>query len=110
MRWFGASLVFLAELSLLLALAWWPLARFDGPLSWALAAALPIAVAVFWGTFLSPKARRPVGRIPTLVARTLILLAALPLYWVLGAPLLFGVHAAAVVVGTVLTGGRPAPE
>ncbi|WP_062522643.1 DUF2568 domain-containing protein [Demequina silvatica] len=109
MRWFGATLVFLAELSLLFSLAWWPLAALDGPLSWALAVALPVAVAVFWGTFLSPKARRPLGRIPTIVARTLILLAALPLYAVLGAPILFGVHAVAVVAGTVITAARPLP-
>ncbi|WP_062463927.1 DUF2568 domain-containing protein [Demequina soli] len=109
MRWLGATLVFLAELSLLASMVWWPLAALDGPASWALAVVLPVAVATLWGVYLSPRASRPIAPAPTVVARTLLLLAALPLYADLGAWALVAAHALAVVVGTALSLWRPLP-
>lgn len=103
MRWAGATLVFLTELSLLFALGWWCLVAFDDGAQWPFAIAVPAVVAAFWGWFLSPKARRPVGPVATLVARTLFLATASMIYAAVGAWVPFWLHSAALVLGTVVT-------
>ncbi len=103
MRWLGAALIFYAELSLLVALVWWPLAALNGPRSWVLAIALPVAVAALWGAYLSPKARRRLGPTPTLIARTLILASGGLLYAGLGAGIAMWLHLAAWGLGTAIS-------
>ncbi|WP_062386026.1 DUF2568 domain-containing protein [Demequina iriomotensis] len=100
MRWLGGGFVFLAELTLYAVLVWWPVAAIGGAVGWVLAIALPIAVGSLWFTFLSPKARRPLGSVPTLVARTLLLAAGSLLYASLGAGIMLWVHTAAWAIGT----------
>ena len=69
-RRFGAGtavllgLAFLAEVAMLLGLAWAGWSMSDSTLrSWLLAIVLPSLAAAVWGTWLSPKAPR---RLPTL--------------------------------------------
>ena len=58
------ALAFLAEVAMLVGLAWAGWSMSDSTLrSWLLAIALPSLAAVVWGTWLSPKAPR---RLPTL--------------------------------------------
>ncbi|SEJ26395.1 DUF2568 domain-containing protein [Demequina mangrovi] len=115
MRWLGAGLVFLSELTLLTALAWWPVAAIGGALGWVLAVVAPVAVAAFWGVFLSPRARRPIGSVPTLVARMMLLTAGSLLYASLGAGIMLWIHTAAWAIGTPVSvawpvDGRPAAK
>jgi Protein of unknown function (DUF2568) len=51
---------FLVELALLAALAWWGFTVGSGVTAWVLGVGTPLLSAVIWGTFVAPKARRPV--------------------------------------------------
>lgn len=48
---------FVLELAALAALAYWGFSEFDGVLSVVLGIGAPLAAAVVWGLFVSPKAR-----------------------------------------------------
>ncbi len=50
---------FLCELGLLAALAFWGFTVGDGGLAWVLGLGAPALSALVWGTFIAPKARRP---------------------------------------------------
>jgi hypothetical protein len=50
---------FLLELCALAALGW-----YGSTVSWWLAVLLPLAAAILWGLFASPKARYPAGQVP----------------------------------------------
>jgi hypothetical protein len=50
---------FLLELCALAALGW-----YGATVAWWLAILLPLAAAILWGLFASPKARFPAGQIP----------------------------------------------
>ena len=102
MRWIGGGLIFLAELGMPSALAWLGVALIGGALGWAAGIVAALAVALLWGTFLSPKARRPLAPAATLAARTLLLLAGAIAFLAAGSAALAIAQAAAVVVGTVL--------
>ena len=52
-KWFGATLVFLAELGMLAGFAWWGYHVADGMAGWALAVAAPAVVVTLWGQFLA---------------------------------------------------------
>ncbi len=58
------GLRFLLELGALAAVAYWGFTTNDGVLRWALGIAAPVAVAVVWWLFVSPKARRSTCRVP----------------------------------------------
>jgi hypothetical protein len=55
----GANFVlrFLLELSALAAMAYWGFATASGATQWVLGLGAPLAVAVVWGLFVSPKRR-----------------------------------------------------
>ncbi|WP_062308044.1 DUF2568 domain-containing protein [Demequina subtropica] len=113
MRWLGGGLIFLAELTMYAALAWWPVAAIGGILGWPLALLLPIVVGLLWFVSLSPKAPRPIGAMPTLVARTMLLAAGSLLYASIGATTMLWIHTAAWVVGTPIAvrwAVEPSPE
>ena len=51
---------FMVELALLAAFAWWGFTVGSGATAWVLGAGATLLAAVIWGTFVAPKARRPV--------------------------------------------------
>jgi hypothetical protein len=57
-RQLNLALKFLLELAALVAVGVWAASIADGALAVVLAIGLPAAVAVLWGTFAAPKARR----------------------------------------------------
>lgn len=46
---------------MLAGLAYWGFTVGEGAIAWVLAIGAPAAAAVVWGTFVSPKAKRPVS-------------------------------------------------
>ena len=52
------TLRFLLELGALVALGWWGRGAADGAASIALAVALPLGAALWWGLWVAPRARR----------------------------------------------------
>ncbi len=110
MRAFGAALIFLTEVSTLVALAWLSVAAIGGWLGWVVAAAGVAAVAVLWGRFRSPPASPPLAPTPTLAARTLILLSGAFAFAAVGLWLAAGIHAGVVIIGTSLAGTTSLPE
>ena len=71
MRTANMGLRFLLELALLAGVAWW---GWDA-LGWWAAVALPLGLAVVWGSFLSPKARWTM-RVPARLALELTVFGA----------------------------------
>jgi hypothetical protein len=108
MRWIGGTLIFLAEIAMGWALAWLGLALLHEQLGWPVVPAfgaaivVPFAVALLWGTFLSPKARRPLPPGATLAARTLLLLSGAIAFLAVGSAALAIAQVAAIIVGTAL--------
>ncbi|HZJ40080.1 MAG TPA: DUF2568 domain-containing protein, partial [Demequina sp.] len=74
MKAFGAALVFLAELGMYAAFAVLGLSLATGVRGVVLGVALPVAVAGFWGVFLSPRAPRPLPRALKVMVQLLLLL------------------------------------
>jgi hypothetical protein len=54
------GLRFFLELALLGAVGYWGFSEFDGVVSVVVGLGAPLLIAVVWGTFMSPKASRPV--------------------------------------------------
>lgn len=105
MKWFGATLVFVAELGMLAGFAWWGYHAADGVAGWALAVAVPLVVATVWGQFLAPKApRRLKGPLLAFVRFDALLLGAVAAY-VSGATVLGVGTAACAAVGTLAARG-----
>lgn len=85
-----------AEMATLVAVAWssWRLA--PGPISGAFMALLaPLALSVFWATFVSPKARIPLRGFRRVGAEVLVFGAGVTGLWLAGHP------PASVALGTV---------
>jgi hypothetical protein len=59
MRYVNDGLRFVLELCALAALAYWGFHTESGVLQWVLGLGAPLAMAVVWGSFMSPKAPRP---------------------------------------------------
>jgi hypothetical protein len=53
------GLRFFLELSALAAVAYWGWSEHDGVLRWLLVVAAPLAIALVWGWWVAPKAKRP---------------------------------------------------
>jgi Protein of unknown function (DUF2568) len=71
MRPLNDVLRFLLELCALAALAVWGFRTSTGALQWVLGLGAPLAMAVFWGRFMSPKAPTPLhdpGRVVAEIA------------------------------------------
>jgi len=103
--WVGGTLIFIAELAMLVAIGYWAFHAFDGAVQWVVGLGVPLAVAVVWGLFFSPKASVTMPKAAKLVGRTLILLAGPAALWASDQTELAIALAAVIVVGTVLTWG-----
>lgn len=57
---------------MLVALALWAFSAIDGAGGYGLAVVVVVIVAGIWGTFLSPKAGRPLGKTAGLAAKTVL--------------------------------------
>jgi hypothetical protein len=66
------GLRFLLELALLGAVGYWGFSEFDGVVAVLAGLGAPLLVAVIWGTFMSPKAARPVRDPVRIVAEALL--------------------------------------
>lgn len=102
MKVFGSVLVFFAELGMLAGVAWWGFSTFEGGLAWVVGLGLALAIAVFWGIFLAPKATRPLPRPAQLVVRVFLLLCGAVALFAVGATVLGVVQAVLAVIGTLL--------
>lgn len=105
----AAAVAFLLELAALAALGYWGGVTGTGAWAWVLAALTPLAAAVLWGTFASPRApvRLPVA--PKIALRLAVLLGGNVALAVAGQRWL-AVAFAAVVIGdelALLAVGRP---
>ncbi len=88
LKWGNLALAFLLELCLLAAFCYWGFhTNTSLPAKVALGIGLPLAVAVFWGMFMAPRARYPVSR---------------PLYWI-NYCILFGIGALMLAFAGQLT-------
>jgi hypothetical protein len=95
----GANLVlrFLLELSALTATAYWGFATASGATQWVLGLGAPLAVAVVWGLFVSPRARIELAR-PARFAIELLVWAAAALALVAADQVMLGIVFAAVAL------------
>jgi len=94
---------FLLELSMLAAVGYW---GFVTQSAWLwkilLGIGLPLLIAILWGTFLAPKATRPLRGLPFYALElTLFALGALALF-AAGQPTLGWVYTVVLVVNTIL--------
>jgi hypothetical protein len=93
----AAAVQFAMELCLLVAVAWWGTAGFG----LLLGLALPLVVAVLWGTFCAPKAAVRLPAPVTLALRTLLFAVGFVALLAVGHPVLATVYAVLVVASTV---------
>jgi hypothetical protein len=103
MRYANDALRFVLELCALAALAYWGFHTESGALQWVLGLGAPLAMAVVWGLFMSPKAARPVREPIRLVAEIAIFGAAAVALAAADQPTLAIVFAALVAAHLVLT-------
>jgi len=68
----NAGLRFFLELSALAAVAYWGWSEHDGVLRWVLVVAAPLAIALVWGRWVAPKAKRPAVDPTRLVLEALV--------------------------------------
>lgn len=105
MKFFGATLVFIAELGMLAGFGRWGWSRAPGLVGGLLAVGLCLLVAVVWGSFLSPKARWPIRSfVVTTAIRLSLLLAGAAAAWIAGVEWLGVSTALLATVGTALAG------
>ena len=78
----NATLAFLLELAMIVALGYWGYQSSDsGVLKWLLAIGLPLVAMVIWAMYFAPKANRRLSIMPgALLSLGMFLLAALALY------------------------------
>jgi Protein of unknown function (DUF2568) len=103
MRPANLGLRFLLELCALAALAYWGLRVSSGVLQWVLGLGAPLAMAVVWGSFMSPKATRPLHDPARLLAEIAIFGLAAAALADADQPALAIALAAAVAVHLILT-------
>ena len=102
MKWFGGTLVFLAELAMLAGLFWWGYKNFDGYWSWLIGLSIPFFVSVIWSVSLSPKAPRPLPTPLKVTVRLALLLAGAAAWWFADQPIVAILTAAAALIGTAI--------
>ena len=110
MKWFGGTLVFLAELAMLAGLFWWGYTNFDGYWSWLYGLTIPFFVSVIWSLSLSPKAPRPFPPAIKSTVRLVLLLAGAAAWWATGNHVVGIATAAAAIVGTAIATRWPFDE
>lgn len=97
------AVAFLLEVAALVAFAWWGFEATEITLARiTLAIAAPIVVAVFWGTFMAPTAKRRVSGAVYYVFQAVVFGLAAAALWLVGKPVLAIVFAVVYVVNTVL--------
>ena len=96
------GLRFLLELGALAAVAYWGFTVGDGALRWILAIAAPVAVAVVWWLFVSPKAAVDAPRPVRLVVELGVWTAAAAALWAAGRPALGAAFFVVAVASGVL--------
>jgi hypothetical protein len=104
------GLRFLLELAALTALGYWGFAEHDGALQWLLGLGAPLAVAVAWGLFVSPKASHPTSDPIRLALEVTVFGWGAAALWAADRPAFAVVLAALAVVHLALTfvlGQRP---
>jgi hypothetical protein len=95
LRWTVLALRLVAEIGLIGGLAYWGAKAGEGAVGAALAVGAPVAAALVWGLFVSPKAKRPVPRaVRVSIEIDLFVLAAVALWFV-------DAEAAAIALGTL---------
>jgi hypothetical protein len=82
------ALRFLLELGALAAVAYWGFTTSDGVLRWLLGIAAPVAVAVVWWLFVSPKAAVDAPQPVRLLVELVVWTAAGAALWAAGDPAL----------------------
>jgi len=102
MKWFGGTLVFLAELSMLAGLFWWGYSEFDGYWRWLIGLSVPFFVSVIWSVSLSPKAPRPFPAPIKTTVRLILLLAGAAAWWFADQQTVAIITAAAALIGTAI--------
>jgi hypothetical protein len=105
----AAGVAFLLELAALAALGYWGSTTGGGAWPVVVGIATPLAAAVLWGTFASPRARVPLATVPKLIVRLGVLLGAAVALAVAGRRTLALVLAVTVVVdqAVLMALGRP---
>lgn len=98
LRGLAAAVAFLLELCALAALGYWGAVAGHGAWAFVLAALTPLAAAVIWGTFASPRAPVRVATAPKVALRLIVLLGGAAALAVAGQGWL-ALALAAVVVG-----------
>jgi Protein of unknown function (DUF2568) len=93
------GLRFLLELAMLVGLGWWG----GHVVGWWAAVLLPVAAALVWGAFLSPKARWTIPRPARLVLELVLFALAAAGYYGAGQSSIAVVFAVAVAVSEVVT-------
>jgi hypothetical protein len=96
------GLRFLLELGALAAVAYWGFTTGDGLLRWVLGIAAPVAVAVVWWLFVSPKAAVDAPRPVRLAVELAVWTAAGAALWAAGHPALGVAFFVVAVVSGVL--------
>jgi hypothetical protein len=97
------GLRFLLELGLLVGIGWWG----GHAVGWWAAVLLPLAAAVIWGSFLSPKARWTIPPAARLLLELVLFGLAAAGYYGAGQPWIAVGFAGAVVVSEILTWTAP---
>ena len=97
------GLRFLLELGLLVGVGWWG----GHTVGWWAAVVLPLAAAVIWGSYLSPKARWTIPPAARLVLELVLFGLAAAGYYGAGQPWIAVGFAAAVAVSEILTWTAP---
>jgi hypothetical protein len=93
----AAAVAFLLELCALAALGYWGAHAGNGVWAYVLAALTPLAAAVIWGTFLSPRAPVQLPTVPKVALRLAVLLGGALALAAAGRGLLAGALAAVVI-------------
>lgn len=97
----------LAELAMFAGFIWWAFTSLTGPTRWLVAGGIPLALATFWGYFLSPKATRPLPTPATTAIRLALLLTGAAAWWWAGTPVVAIGAAASALVGTAIAARWP---
>ena len=108
---FAAILAFVVELAVLWACWTWGLHQpFRLPMRIAIGFALLLAVAVLWGLFLAPRARRRLPLLPRAIAKIVIFAGGALLAWNAQEAVLAAAIALAAAISVILEFVVRAPE
>jgi hypothetical protein len=97
------SVRFLLELCMLAAVGYWGFkTQSTWPMKILLGIGLPVLIAVLWGTFLAPKATRPLSGVSFLVLELVLFASGAVALFASGKPALGWLYAIILVVNKIL--------